>query len=193
MGLNSAALLVKNLRVEFFRPGGSIRAVDRVDLEVGIKERVALVGETGSGKSVLLMAILRLLPASARISGEVFYEGKNLLHLSEEDLCRLRGRELAYIPQGAGGSLNPVLTVGVQVAEPLMIHQGLKKRPALSKAVSLLEQLGIPEAHKRAFEYPHQYSGGMKQRALVAMGVAAGPRVLLADEPTKGLDWDRRE
>jgi oligopeptide/dipeptide ABC transporter ATP-binding protein len=186
-------LLIRNLSVEFPGPGGSIRAVDKVDLEIEKGERVALVGETGSGKSVLLLSLLRLLPAGARISGEVWYEGRNLLRLSEDELCRIRGRELAYIPQGTGNALNPVLTVGIQVAEPLIVHLGFKKRPALAKAVSLLGQLGIPEAQNRAFEYPHQYSGGMKQRVLVAMGVVAEPEVLLADEPTKGVDWERRE
>lgn len=193
MIVDSDLLLIRNLSVEFPGPGGSIRAVDKVDLEIEKGERVALVGETGSGKSVLLLSLLRLLPAGARISGEVWYEGRNLLRLSEDELCRIRGRELAYIPQGTGNALNPVLTVGIQVAEPLIVHLGFKKRPALAKAVFLLGQLGIPEAHKRAFEYPHQYSGGMKQRALVAMGVAAGPQILLADEPTKGVDWERRE
>ncbi|WP_201764455.1 ABC transporter ATP-binding protein [Thermacetogenium phaeum] len=191
--MDSNLLLIRNLSVEFPGPGGSIRAVDKVDLEIEKGERVALVGETGSGKSVLLLSLLRLLPAGARISGEVWYEGRNLLRLSEDELCRIRGRELAYIPQGTGNALNPVLTVGIQVAEPLIVHLGFKKRPALAKAVSLLGQLGIPEAQKRAFEYPHQYSGGMKQRALVAMGVVAEPEVLLADEPTKGVDWERRE
>ncbi|MGQ9498328.1 MAG: ABC transporter ATP-binding protein [Desulfotomaculales bacterium] len=167
--------------------------MDRVDLEIKKGERVALVGETGSGKSVLLLAILRLLPAGARISGEVLFEGRNLLRLPERELCRARGRELGYIPQATGSALNPVLTIGIQVAEPLIVHLGFKKRPALAKAVSLLGHLGIPEAHKRAFEYPHQYSGGMKQRVLVAMGVVAEPQVLLADEPTKGMDWERRE
>ncbi|AFV12689.1 oligopeptide transport ATP-binding protein OppD [Thermacetogenium phaeum DSM 12270] len=193
MIVDSNLLLIRNLSVEFPGPGGSIRAVDKVDLEIEKGERVALVGETGSGKSVLLLSLLRLLPAGARISGEVWYEGRNLLRLSEDELCRIRGRELAYIPQGTGNALNPVLTVGIQVAEPLIVHLGFKKRPALAKAVSLLGQLGIPEAQKRAFEYPHQYSGGMKQRALVAMGVVAEPEVLLADEPTKGVDWERRE
>jgi oligopeptide/dipeptide ABC transporter ATP-binding protein len=191
--VDSNLLLIRNLSVEFPGPGGSIRAVDKVDLEIEKGERVALVGETGSGKSVLLLSLLRLLPAGARISGEVWYEGRNLLRLSEDELCRIRGRELAYIPQGTGNALNPVLTVGIQVAEPLIVHLGFKKRPALAKAVSLLGQLGIPEAQKRAFEYPHQYSGGMKQRVLVAMGVVAEPEVLLADEPTKGVDWERRE
>lgn len=193
MIVDSNLLLIRNLTVEFPGPGGPIRAVDGVDLEIEKGERVALVGETGSGKSVLLLALLRLLPAGARIAGEVLYRGRNLLRLSEEELYRIRGRELAYIPQGTGNAFNPVLTVGTQVAEPLVVHLGMKKKPAFSKAVCLLEQLGIPEASKRAFDYPHHYSGGMKQRALVAMGVAAGPQILLADEPTKGVDWERRE
>lgn len=191
--MGSAALWVNNLTVEFPAPAGVIRAVDRVELTLQEGERVALVGETGSGKSVLLLALLRLLPAGARVFGEVWYRGKDLLCCSPDELRRVRGKEVAYIPQGAGGALNPVLTVGSQVAEPLVVHRGLKKKEAFRQAISLLDRLGIPEAARRAFEYPHQYSGGMKQRALVAMGVAAGAQVLLADEPTKGVDWPKRE
>lgn len=191
--LDPPVLVLKGLTVEFPTAEGLIRAVDRVDLEVRRGERLALVGETGSGKSVLLLALLRLLPPGARVFGEVRYDGADLLRCSAAELCRLRGRKLAYIPQGAGGALNPVFTVVFQVAEPLMLHFGLARTAALSRALSLLDRLGIPEAPKRAFDYPHQYSGGMKQRALVAMGVAAEAEVLLADEPTKGVDWARRE
>jgi oligopeptide/dipeptide ABC transporter ATP-binding protein len=191
--MDPVALQAKNLTVEFPAPEGFIRAVDGVDLAIKNGERMALVGETGSGKSVLLLALLRLLPAGARISGEVWYKGKDLLRSPNGELRRVRGREVAYIPQGTGGALNPVLTVGGQVAEPITVHLGFKKKPALARAISLLDRLGIPEASRRAFEYPHQYSGGMKQRVLVAMGVAAEAQVLLADEPTKGVDWQRRE
>ncbi|MCL6635650.1 MAG: ABC transporter ATP-binding protein [Peptococcaceae bacterium] len=185
--------IVNNLTVEFPAPAGVIRAVDGVGLEIQNGEKMALVGETGSGKSVLLLALLRLLPAGARVFGEVWYDGRDLLSCSPEEIRRIRGKEVAYVPQGAGGALNPVLNVGSQVAEPLVVHLGLNKKEAFRKAVSLLDRLGIPDAGQRAREYPHQYSGGMKQRALVAMGVAADARVLLADEPTKGVDWQRRE
>ncbi|MGQ9532755.1 MAG: ABC transporter ATP-binding protein [Desulfotomaculales bacterium] len=191
--MDPVALAVRNLTVEFPGPAGMVRAVDRVSLEIREGERVALVGETGSGKSVLLLAVLRLLPVGTRISGEVWYRSRDLLRCPPDELRRVRGREVAYIPQGTGGALNPVLTVGSQVAEPLVIHLGLKRQAAFRQATALLARLGIPEAHRRAFEYPHQYSGGMKQRALVAMGVAAEPAVLLADEPTKGVDWARRQ
>ncbi|MCL6611744.1 MAG: ABC transporter ATP-binding protein [Peptococcaceae bacterium] len=191
--MGSAVLRVNNLAVEFPAPAGVVRAVDRVELAVREGEKVALIGETGSGKSVLLLALLRLLPAGARVLGEVWYRGKDLLGCSPDELRRMRGKELAYIPQGAGGALNPVLTVGIQVAEPMVVHLGLTRKESLRRAISLLDRLGIPEASRRAFEYPHQYSGGMKQRVLVAMGMAAEAKVLLADEPTKGVDWPRRD
>ena len=188
-----ALLVLKGLTVEFPTAEGIIRAVDRVDLALEKGERLALVGETGSGKSVLLLALLGLLPSGTRVFGEARYRGEDLLRLPGEEIRRLRGRKLAYIPQGAGSALNPVLRVGYQVAEPLRVHFGVPKKAALSQAVSLLARLGIPEAARRAFDYPHHFSGGMKQRALVAMGVAAEAEVLLADEPTKGVDRPRRD
>lgn len=186
-------LLLKDLTVEFQTPEGPIRAVDRVNLEVKGKEKVAIIGETGSGKSVLLLALLRLLPPSACIRGAVWFAGQDLLTLPNAELQRIRGRRVAYVPQGAGNALNPVLTVGEQVAEPMLVHLGLKKPVAFKKAAGLLEQMGIVGAKKWLCAYPHQYSGGMKQRALVAMGVAAEAGLLLADEPTKGVDWENRE
>lgn len=186
-------LLLKDLTVEFSTPEGPVRAVDRVSLEVKGKEKVAIIGETGSGKSVLLLAMLRLLPPSAHIRGAVWFDGRDLLALPEAELRCIRGRRLAYVPQGAGNALNPVLTVGEQVAEPMLVHLGLKKPAAFEKVAGLLEQMGISGAKKWLYAYPYQYSGGMKQRALVAMGVAAEAGLLLADEPTKGVDWENRD
>ena len=186
-------LLLKGLSVEFRNADKTIQALDKIDLGIKEREKVTIVGETGSGKSVLLLALLRLLPANAQISGRIYYKGKDILELTDDSMCQIRGCEIAYVPQGTGNALNPVLKIGSQVAEPLRVHSGLKKGPALERAVILLDQMGIEEAEQRIFDYPYQYSGGMKERALVAMALAGEADLILADEPTKGLDWGKRE
>ncbi len=186
-------LLLKGLSVEFRNADKTIQALDKIDLGIKEREKVTIVGETGSGKSVLLLALLRLLPANAQISGRIYYKGKDILELTDDSMCQIRGCEIAYVPQGTGNALNPVLKIGSQVAEPLRVHSGLKKGPALERAVILLDQMGIEEAEQRIFDYPHQYSGGMKERALVAMALAGEADLILVDEPTKGLDWGKRE
>ncbi|MBW2138610.1 MAG: ABC transporter ATP-binding protein [Deltaproteobacteria bacterium] len=186
-------LLLKGLSVEFRNADKTIQALDKIDLGIKEREKVAIVGETGSGKSVLLLALLRLLPANAQISGRIYYKGKDILEVTDDSMCQIRGCEIAYVPQGTGNALNPVLEIGSQVAEPLRVHSGLKKGPALERAVILLDQMGIEEAEQRIFDYPYQYSGGMKERALVAMALAGEADLILADEPTKGLDWGKRE
>ena len=189
----SDLLSVRGLGVKFRNDGRTIQALDKIDLSIKEREKVAIVGETGSGKSVLLLALLRLLPANAQISGRIYYKGKDILKLGDDGMRQIRGSEIAYVPQGAGNALNPVLKIGFQVAEPLRVHSGLKKAPALKRAVILLDKMGIEKAEKRVSDYPHQYSGGMKERALVAMALAGEADLILADEPVKGLDWGKRE
>lgn len=186
-------LQVKDLSVDFLGADGTIfRALDHVNLTVNQGHRLAVVGETGSGKSVLLLALMGLLPQNAVVTGEIRFQGQNLSALSEKEFRGLRGRHLAYVPQGAGQALNPLMRVGAQVAEPARIHQRMSRRAAMDGAVKILERMGIPHAQRRSREYPHQYSGGMIQRALAAMGLASGASLILLDEPTKGLDHQNR-
>ncbi len=186
--MRSAVLSIEELRVKFRTPYGVVRAVDGVDLSVG-REKFFLIGESGSGKSVLALAVLRLLPKNAEVSGRIVFEGRNLLELSEEEMRKIRGKKIAYVPQSRS-SLNPVLTVGYQCAEPLVLHENLDRRSALIRVARLFEVLKIGG---RLRDYPHQFSGGMRQRVLVAMGVSTKPDLIIADEPTKGLDYTKRE
>ncbi len=182
-------LKIENLKVYFKTDLGIVKAVDGVDLEVHKGERFTLIGESGSGKSVLAISILRLLPKNAEISGKIVFNGKNLLELSEEEMRRIRGRKIAWIPQSQS-SLNPVLTVGFQSAEPMIEHLGFDKKSAFAKVLRIFDFLGI--GRNRAKDYPHQFSGGMRQRVLVAMGISTSPELIIADEPTKGLDASKR-
>ena len=183
-----AFLEIEDLSVRF---GGhsAIGAVDHCSFSIEAGSRTVLLGETGSGKSVLLLALLKLLPPQAQITGAVRFGGQNLLALKPSELEKIRGAQIAYIPQGSGGGLNPLLRVAAQVGEPLVEHRGWKKSAALRRSVELLEEFQIPPA--QALGYPHMFSGGMRQRAMVAMGISAGATLLLADEPTKGLDARR--
>ena len=181
---------IKQLSVQF---RGDITAIDSLDLAVPEKQNTVIIGESGSGKSVLLAAILKILPSSARVTGELLLNGTDLLRLSEKEMSRVRGTEMAYIPQGGGSSMNPLLTVGYQVAEPLMEKQGVPKRAAMTAAIEWMKRLNLGNEEKLASAYPHMLSGGMRQRALIAMGAITGAPVLLADEPTKGLDGERVE
>lgn len=174
-----------------FRSGHSVQAVKNVEFEVKEKEKIAIVGETGSGKSILLLSILRLLPQNAEISGEILFQGKDLLKIRKKEMTHIRGSRIAYIPQGSGNSLNPLYNVGTQVAEPMVEHLGMNKKEGFHKAVELLKWFKIGNEEAMAKKYPHMYSGGMRQRALIAMGIGAGASMILADEPTKGLDEQR--
>ncbi len=183
-------LRVDNLSVEFRTDSGVVRAVDGVSWSVRAGRTVAIVGESGSGKSVSALSVLRLLPEPpARITaGQILFEGNDLLTLSEADLRRIRGRRVAMIFQEPMTSLNPVYTIGDQVAEAMQLHQGKSRRDAWRSAVEMLENVGIRDAARRAGDYPHELSGGMQQRVMIAMALACEPSVLIADEPTTALD-----
>jgi peptide/nickel transport system ATP-binding protein len=181
-------LAVRELTVTFSTEDGAVLAVDQVWFDVAERELVALVGESGCGKSVTAMALTGLLPPAATVSGEVDFAGQDLRRLSERALRAIRGRDIAYIFQEPMTSLNPVLTVGRQIGEVLRRHQGMNGGAARHRAGELLELVGIPLPARRLKEYPHQLSGGMRQRVMIAMALACAPKLLVADEPTTALD-----
>ena len=181
-------LKLTRLKVHFQTEDGVVKAVNTVDLEMANGERLGLIGETGCGKTVLGMSIIRLLQPATKVEGKIVYKSKDILKLSEEEMRKIRGKEIAMILQNPTTSLNPVLKVGDQIAEAIQLHQGLDKRAAKEKAVEMLEAVKIPSPEKRANEYPHEFSGGMKERAMIAMTLACDPSLIIADEPTKGLD-----
>ncbi len=182
-------LEIDRVSVEF--AGSGVRAVDDVSLTLPEGSRTAIVGETGSGKSVLLVALLRLLPSNAVVTGDVRLNGESVLAADRKRLRQIRGGLISYVPQGGGGSLNPLLKIGFQVGEPLMIHRGFRRRKAVEASFPLLERFNLTPGKEKAKAYPHMFSGGMRQRAMVAMGISAGAGIILADEPTKGLDERR--
>lgn len=181
---------VEDLRTHFYTRDGIVRAVEGLSFTVGSGETVAIVGESGCGKSVTSLSILRLLqsPPARIVSGEIRLEGKNLLAMTEREMRTVRGNEVSMIFQEPMTSLNPVLTIGRQVGEVLVQHEGLSERAAEARAVELLKLVHIPEADRRVREYPHQLSGGMRQRVMIAMALACKPKLLVADEPTTALD-----
>ncbi len=185
-------LCVEDLHVSFRSASGGrppVRAVDAVSFEVRPGETLAIVGESGSGKSVTALSVLRLIPEPGRIdAGRILFEGRDLLALDQDGIRSVRGNRIAMIFQEPMSSLNPVLTIGSQVAEPLRLHRGLKRREALEQASALLGSVAIPDAGQRLSDYPHQFSGGMRQRVMIAMALACRPRLLIADEPTTALD-----
>ena len=184
-----ALLEVDNLRTHFRTPGGIVRAVDGLSFHVEEGEVLAIVGESGCGKSVTAMSVLRLIPdPPGRSAGAIRYQGRNLLELPEADMRRIRGNEISMIFQEPMTSLNPVLTIGRQIGETLILHQGLDKAAAMKRAVDSLKLVGIPEPERRVTQYPHELSGGMRQRVMIAMALACSPKLLIADEPTTALD-----
>jgi oligopeptide/dipeptide ABC transporter ATP-binding protein len=182
-------LSVEDLRVTFSTQRGTVHAVNGVSFRVDAGETLGIVGESGCGKSVTSLAILGILARNGRVpSGRAVFEGRDLIGLSDGELREIRGRDISMIFQDPMTSLNPVLTIGRQIRESLQTHLGLDKKDARERVVELLEQVGIPEARRRADEYPHQFSGGMRQRAMIAMALACEPKLLIADEPTTALD-----
>ena len=187
--MSEPLLDVRGLKTYFFTEDGVVKAVDGVDLQVYPGEVLGLVGESGCGKSVTSFSILRLVDEPGRIvAGEVWFEGKNLLALSEAEMSRIRGNRISMIFQQPKSSLNPVFTIGDQIAEVFQVHQGMKKKQAWREAVNLLRLVGLPDPESKAHAYPHQLSGGQAQRVMIAMALALRPRLLIADEPTTALD-----
>jgi peptide/nickel transport system ATP-binding protein len=183
-----AVLSVRNLSVEFPSDDGPVHAVDDVSFDVFQNEVVGIVGESGSGKSVTSMAIMGLLPKSARVSGEVYFRGRPIAGLPDKEFRTLRGSKIAMVFQDALTALNPVYTVGAQIAEAIKVHRECSKDELRERVVELLALVGISNPKERATQYPHEYSGGMRQRAMIAMSIANEPDVLIADEPTTALD-----
>jgi peptide/nickel transport system ATP-binding protein len=181
-------LSIQNLKAHFHTEDGAVRAVNGVDLDIEEGEKVGLIGETGCGKTVLGLAILRLLSENTTVEGRILYKGKDLLTMSDKEIRKIRGKEIAMIFQNPLSSMNPVLTVGTQIAEPVELHQHLKKQDAMQKVIEMLNSVKIPSPFERAKEYPHEFSGGMRQRAMIAMGLICMPSLIIADEPTTGLD-----
>ena len=185
---DSTLLSVEDVSVNLPTPRGNLRAVDRVNLTVGAGQTLGVVGESGCGKTMLSRAILQLLPKKAKLSGRVMFDGQDLLQLSAEKLRKLRGRSLAVVFQDPMTSLNPVLTIGTQLIETLQEHLELDDAAATRRSVELLAAVGIPAPEQRLAQYPHQLSGGMRQRVAIAIALSCEPKLLIADEPTTALD-----
>lgn len=184
-----ALLEVRNLQTHFRTPDGVNRAVDGVSFDVDARETVAIVGESGCGKSVTANSILRLIPEPpGKLAGEILFQGRNLLQLSDRQMRSIRGNEIGMIFQEPMTSLNPVLTVRRQLCEVLMLHQGMSAAQARARGIAMLELVGITDPARRIDAYPHQLSGGMRQRVMIAIALACNPKLLIADEPTTALD-----
>ena len=183
-------LSIKNLQTHFFTHEGTVRAVNGVNLTVAKGETLGVVGESGCGKSVTALSIMRLIPEPPGriVGGEILFEGRNLFELSEREMRDIRGRKISMIFQEPMTSLDPVFTIGHEIIETLQLHQGLRREKARESAVEALRTVGMPDAEKRASNYPHELSGGMRQRAMIAMALACNPSLLIADEPTTALD-----
>ena len=186
----SALLEVKGLKTRFYTQDGVVHAVNGISYTLDEGETLGIVGESGCGKSVSVLSLLRLIPEPPGkiVGGEALFEGRDLLKMDPEELRHVRGRKIAMVFQDPMTSLNPVLTIGQQVGEALELHLGMSKREARKRTIELLEMVGIPEAAERVDDYPHQFSGGMRQRVMIAMALSCNPMILIADEPTTALD-----
>ena len=191
MNIHDNQLLeIRNLKTSFFTDYGVVKAIDGINLQVGERETLGIVGESGCGKSVTGLSILRLIPTPPGkiVEGKIFFQGKDLLRLSEKEMRKVRGNKISMIFQEPMTSLNPVFTVGNQISEAIALHQGLKRKQALQKTIETLHLVGIPGPEERIKNYPHQMSGGMRQRVMIAMAISCSPSLLIADEPTTALD-----
>ena len=188
--MRESLIQLKNLTTHFFTPEGVVKAVERVTFGIDKGRTLGVLGESGCGKSVTALTIMRLIPdpPGKILEGEITFEGSDLLQLSPGDMRQVRGRDIAMIFQEPMTSLNPVYTIGDQIAETYVIHQGMNKSEAFQRAADMLRLVGIPAPERRVHEYPHQLSGGMRQRAMIAMAMACRPKLLIADEPTTALD-----
>jgi len=181
-------LLIEDMRTHFLTPEGVVRAVDGIRLEISEGQSVALVGESGSGKSMTGLSIMRLVPDPGKTTGSIFLNNRDLLQLTEDQMSEIRGKEISMVFQDPMTFLNPVLTVGEQIEEAITKHQGLSKSECREKAVETLDLVRIPEPERICRYYPHQLSGGMRQRILIAIALSCKPKILIADEPTTALD-----
>ena len=181
-------LNVKNLHVDFHTYAGEVKAIRDVNFDLKKGETLAIVGESGSGKSVTTKTLIGLNAKNAEISGEILYQGRDLTQLTESEWTKVRGNDIAMICQDPMSSLDPTMRIGMQIAEPILIHEKISKKEALDRALQLMKDVGIPNAEEHINDYPHQWSGGMRQRAVIAIALAANPQVLIADEPTTALD-----
>lgn len=190
MSLSNPILYIKNLSVEFQTVEGTVHAINNLCYSLDEGETLGIVGESGSGKSVSSLGIMKLIPnpPGKIVNGEILYNGKDLTKISEKEMEKFRGNEISMIFQEPMTSLNPIITCGKQIAESLILHRGLKKKEAMQAAVQMMQAVGIANPEKRAHEYPHQMSGGMRQRVMIAMALACNPKILICDEPTTALD-----